>query len=357
MVQTNHVSWPAEAGISQPVLERILVGVDFRQPSLAAARWAATHFGSCTRIELAHVLSVPEVPGFLKPMTPVLDDRLETAVGSPLPGLRGFAATLGAKNLSVHVRAGHTVQSLADVAGKLDVDLVVLGRKTLDGNRGRTLERLIRRLTVPALVIGNGTQERPRRIVAAVDDAPIGRQVVDWAARLAQYFGAELILLHVLSDALLAHDWGRQERSCEQPGFLRLGSNVRWVPPTHAWLRGLGPTDGLPAVVRTIVAVGAVGPMILARARAARADLIVVGRSGAHATDPGGDIGSATRLALCGAQVPLLVVPGTGPPERHQVPSPAEGGLIPGKPPRPTIADSSLHGQNLIPPSQLFHPT
>ena len=119
MVQANHVSGPAKAGMSQPVLERILVGVDFRQPSLAAARWAATHFGSCTRIELAHVLSVPEVPGFLKPMTPVLDDRLETAGGSPLPGLRGFAATLGAKDLSVHVRVGHTVQSLAEVARSL----------------------------------------------------------------------------------------------------------------------------------------------------------------------------------------------------------------------------------------------
>ena len=91
MTQVSHVPRPPERGISRPVLERILVGVDFRQPSLAAARWAATHFGSCTRIELAHVLSVPEVPGFLKPMMPALDDRLEIAVGSPLPGLRGFA--------------------------------------------------------------------------------------------------------------------------------------------------------------------------------------------------------------------------------------------------------------------------
>jgi nucleotide-binding universal stress UspA family protein len=318
MTQVNHVSRPPESGVSRPVLERILVGVDFRQPSLAAAKWVATHFGSCTRIELAHALSVPEVPGFLQPMMPVLDDRLGPAAGSPLPGLRGFAATLGAKDLSVHVRVGHTVQSLADVARNLQADLVVLGRKTLDGNRGRTLERLIRRLTVPAMVIGNGIEQRPRRVLAAVDDAPIGRQVVDWAARLAQYFGAELTLLHVLSDALMRHEWGSQESSCEQFGPVSLGNSDRWVSPAHAWLRGLGPTDGLPAVVRTIVAVGAVGPMILARARAARADLSVVGRNGAHATGPRGDIGSATRLALRGAPVPLLVVPGTGPLPRQE---------------------------------------
>jgi nucleotide-binding universal stress UspA family protein len=143
-----------------------------------------------------------------------------------------------------------------------------------------------------------------------VDDAPIAQQVVGWAARLAQYFGAELTLLHVLSDALLAHDWDSDERSDEEPGQRSLGNSSRWVPPTHAWLRSFGTVGGEPAVVRTSVAVGAVGPMILARARAARADLIVVGRNGAHATGPGA-IGSATRLALRGAQVPLLVVPDT----------------------------------------------
>jgi nucleotide-binding universal stress UspA family protein len=311
MTQVNHAAGRPVRGISPPVLDRILVGVDFRQPSLAAARWASTHFGSCTQVGLAHVRSVPEVPDFVKPMMPALDDRLDRRVCSLLPGLRGFAATLGARNSSIHIRVGHTVSSLADMAENLEADLVVLGRKTLDGNRGRTLERLIRRLSVPALVIGNGIEKRPRRILAAVDDALIGHQVVDWAARMAQHFGAELTLLHVLSEALLAHDWIAQESSCEQTRYVRLGSSTRWVTPAHAWLRGLGLTDGYPTVIRTMVAVGAVGPMILARARAARADLIVVGRNGAHATGPDGDIGSATRLALRGAQVPLLVVPDT----------------------------------------------
>jgi nucleotide-binding universal stress UspA family protein len=308
MIQVANVTGHPER-ISQPALDRVLVGVDFRQPSLAAARWAATHFGRRTRLALAHVRTVPEVAGFLQ-ATMRLDDRLAAGFSSPLPGLRGFAATLGAADPSVHVRVGHAVQSLTDVAGNLEADLVVLGRKTLDGSRGRTLERLIRGLPVPALIIGNGTGLRPRRILAAVDDAPIGRQVVGWAARLAQYFGAEVTLLHVLSDALLAHDWGSEESSSEEPGQVSLGNSSRWVTPTHAWLRSVGTIDGHSSVVRTSVAVGAVGPMILARARAARADLIVVGRDGAHATGPGG-IGSATRQALRGAQVPLLVVPDT----------------------------------------------
>jgi nucleotide-binding universal stress UspA family protein len=313
MTQVNRVAGSPGREISRPVLDRMLVGVDFRPPSLAAARWAATHFSRRTRLALAHVQTVPEVPGFLQPMMPVLDDRLVARFGSPLPGLRGFAATLGAKDLSVHVRVGPAVQSLTDIAGNLEADLVVLGRKTLDGSRGRTLERLIRGLPVPALIIGNGTSPRPRRILAAMDDAPIARKVVGWAARLAQYFGAEVTLLHVLSDALLAHDWGSEESEESSDGVpeaMSLGNSSRWVPPTHAWLRSFGSMEGQPSVVRTSVAVGAVGPTILARAQAGRADLIVVGRNGAHATGVG-DIGSATRLALRGAQVPLLVVPAT----------------------------------------------
>ena len=317
MTQVHHVPWAAESRISRALLDRILVGVDFRQPSLAAAKWTAAHFGSCARIELAYVLPIPTVPGFLPPTMPVLDDQLRTAIGSPLPGLRGFAATLAAQDLSVQVRVGSAVQNLADVARSLEADLVVLGRKALDGSRGRTLERLIRQLTVPALVIGGGTEERPRRILAAVDDAPVGRKVVDWAAALAHHFRAELILLHVLSDTLLAHDWLWKEGARAESGCTRLGSSFRWVAPTHAWLRGLGRSDGRPPVTRTIVAVGAAGPVILQRARAVRADLIVLGRNGAHATSSA-EIGSATRLVLRGTQVPALIVPSTAALEPHR---------------------------------------
>ena len=286
--------------------ERILVGVDFRQPSLAAARWAAAHFGACT-IELAHVLPIPEVPPFLRPSMPALDDRLETAAATPLPALRGFAGTLGAKDLSVQVRVGSPVDSLAEAAATFGADLVVLGRKAPGGSRGRTLKRLLRRLAVPALVVDSRVRESPRRILAAVDDAAVGRKVVEWAAALAQHFDAELTLLHVLSESMLAHQWRWEERACESDS-VSLGKSLRLVAPTHAWLQRLSQDVGQSARGRTIVAVGAPGPVILERARVSRADLIVVGRNGAHAMSTV-DLGSATRLTLRAAQVPILVVP------------------------------------------------
>jgi nucleotide-binding universal stress UspA family protein len=294
--------------------ERILVGVDFRQPSLAAARWAAAHFGTCA-IELAHVLPIPEVPAFLRPSMPALDDRPRTAAASQLPALRGFAGTLRARELSVHVRVGSPVAGLAEAAAAFGAELVVLGRKALDGSRGRTLERLVRRLAVPALLVDGRVRESPRRILAAVDDAAVGRQVVAWAAALARHFGAELTLLHALSRSLLASQWLWREGAREQEGAREsesasLGTSSRWVAPTHAWLRGLHDDVGQSPGGRTAVAAGAPGPAILERARVSRADLIVVGRNGAHALSTS-DMGSATRLMLRAAQVPVLVVPGT----------------------------------------------
>jgi nucleotide-binding universal stress UspA family protein len=307
MTAVNGIASAAERTTLQVAPERILVGVDFRQPALAAASWAAAHFGGCT-IELAHVLPIPEVPRFLLRSMPALDDRLRTAAASSLPALRGFAGTLEAKDVSVQVRVGSPVDSLAEAAATFGADLVVLGRKALDGTRGRTLERLIRRLTVPALVVDSRAREFPRRILAAVDDAAIGRNVVDWAAALARHFGAELTLLHALNGSLLAHQW-LWEDGARECGSVSLGKSYRWVPPTHAWLQRLSDDVGHSPRSRAAVAVGAPGPVILERARVNRADLIVVGRNGAHAMSTA-DMGSASRLTLRAARVPVLVVPG-----------------------------------------------
>jgi nucleotide-binding universal stress UspA family protein len=308
MTVVDCISSSAERTSPRMPPERMLVGLDFRQPSLAAARWAAAHFGACT-IELAHVLPIPEVPAFLRPSMPPLDDRLKIAAASPWPALRGFAGTLGVKDLSVQVRVGPPVDSLAEAAATFGAELVVLGRKALDGSRGRTLERLIRRLTVPTLVVDSRVGKTPRRILAAVDDATVGCRVVECAAALARHFDAELTLLHVLSESLLAHHWVWEERAYKSES-VSLGKSSRWVAPTHAWLQRLG--DGVEQAPRsrTIVAVGPPGPVILDRARMSRADLIVMGRNGSHAMSPA-DIGSATRLTLRAAKVPILVVPST----------------------------------------------
>jgi nucleotide-binding universal stress UspA family protein len=132
--------------------------------------------------------------------------------------------------------------------------------------------------------------------------------VVHWAAVLAEYFDAELTLLHVLDKTLLAHEWlseARRDENWHGPSNERSRSELL----THAWLRELYQlTVGQSLAGYTVVAAGTPGPAILDQARTSRADLIVVGRNGAHVASPT-DIGSAARLAVRGARVPVFVVP------------------------------------------------
>ena len=44
---------------------RALVGIDFGEPSLAAARWIADHLARDAEIVLVHVIPVPSGPAFL----------------------------------------------------------------------------------------------------------------------------------------------------------------------------------------------------------------------------------------------------------------------------------------------------
>lgn len=287
-------------------IEQILVGVDFRQPSLAAARWAAAHFGHSAALELLHVAPVPELPRFLRPVMPVLDDRMEP-VGAPVPGLREFAATLRIPAVATQVQVGPRVQRLTERAARLPADLVVLGRGVVNGHRGRTLERMVRHLQVPALVVGGRAQGWPRRILAAVDDAAIGRSVAQWAGQLAQHFGAELFLLHLLSESLLAYQPGESASLLmHQPQFSWSGRCRRF---TEAWLQGMM-SDVLPPGVsgQAVVGVGHPGPAIMEQVEALGADLLVLGRNGSDAVGAS-EIGSATRILLRGSPVPVLIVP------------------------------------------------
>ncbi|MBX6722149.1 MAG: universal stress protein [Dactylosporangium sp.] len=72
------------------------------------------------------------------------------------------------------------------------------------------------------------------------------------------------------------------------------------------YVRRLGEEADVP--VRTVHLVGAAAPSILAEARSAAADLIVVGRSGRSGLGQP-YIGSQTREVLEFAEVPVIVVP------------------------------------------------
>jgi nucleotide-binding universal stress UspA family protein len=139
------------------VINRILVAVDFRQASLAAARFAATQLGSVADIELAHVAEHPEVPNATR-------------------ALEGLATTLNGRPVAVRVLEGPRVPALAERAIAFEADLVVVGCGS-HGSGGATLDGLARLLAVPVLVVPaavTGPSRRREAVEALIDD--IGAQ-------------------------------------------------------------------------------------------------------------------------------------------------------------------------------------
>lgn len=241
------------------MIRRVLVAVDFRQPSLAAARWVATHLNAVDEIELAHVVRRTELPPFLQGLSlPASAARRDPGLESVDRALQGLAGTLHWRRISVVTLEGHPVHALAGRAVATGADLLVLGRDVLDGSRGRTLERLVRRLPIPVLAVGSAMRERPTQVIAWVDAGPLRTGVVRCAGVLARFLGSELMLWNSAS----AH---------------------------------------------TGIVQGAAAPSLRAEAKS-RVTLVVVGRNGADA-DGRSDLGSSTRRILAEARGPVLVVP------------------------------------------------
>lgn len=159
---------------------RIVVGVDFERPSLAAAEWTARHLGAGARLVLVHVAAA----------TAEADDL----------ALRDLAASLGV-DAAVEVRRGDPALRLAEAAAAHDAALVVIGahldRRSDWDHLGTTAERLVRRSSAPVLVAAGALAGPPRVLVVPVAGDDISEGAFDWARRLGRRFDPKLAVLHL----------------------------------------------------------------------------------------------------------------------------------------------------------------
>lgn len=293
---------------------RIVVGLDFRDPALAAGRWIIERFGMERELVLAHVVETPEGRSFHRPARPPHGEGAARARERAEAGLRGFAATHPAARLRLVVRVGAPHHQLARIGSEEDADIIALGRSEERFGAwtriGRITERLLRRTTVPVLVLDGRNLNTPETVIAAIDDAKIGAAVVRTASRLARHFGARLVAMHVVGESA-------PEAAPATPGGPRDATPARGndalQAAAHAWLwRHLRAVHPDLDAATTVVAAGSPGREILKRAAASRSAMLVVGRHGAHAEGQAAT-GGVTRFVLRGAECPVLVVPETAP--------------------------------------------
>jgi nucleotide-binding universal stress UspA family protein len=183
-------------------LERIVVGIDFSEVSLAAARWVGRHLARDATLTLVHVIAPPPLPNVARLWSgPVPDPerRLRARIQSMGGALRGLAGVIGAPGTTVEVRVGDAAVQLPAYANMVDADLLVVGGNPVIRASRRpeiaTTNRLLRQLARPGLVARSVQSSLSTVLVALTDAAPSS---VSAAARMvAAPSGARVVALRV----------------------------------------------------------------------------------------------------------------------------------------------------------------
>ena len=108
----------------------------------------------------------------------------------PCAGGRPPAPSALAERVRCEVLVGYPSIEIVRTAEQLDASLLVIGRRPLvdvgDAMLGPTADQIVRRSSVPCLVIPTGTWHQAPRILAAVDGTDRGAVVLAGAARVAE---------------------------------------------------------------------------------------------------------------------------------------------------------------------------
>lgn len=321
---------------ASPGARRVVIGVDFDEPSLATARWVASHVAPAAELVLVHVLPVPRAPAFLRGHLLSPAPFVAQVAPAMRGGLEGLAGTLGIRRARGVVRVGEPAEQLAAVAAEVGADMVCVGhareRRGAVRSGRNTVERLLRRLEVP-LLQGSAAAGPVAHVLAAVDGGAGSEGVLGAAWALAQRLEARLDALHVLDADVRAYARAMSVAVGSAGGAA--GAERALWDAAAAWLRDALDAAGASAGrCGAAVRCGAPGSELLAacadgQRTAGRVELTVIGREGRDALAPG-LVGSTTRLILGAAATPVLVVP--------RLPLPAT-------PPAPDPGGRRRHGQ------------
>ncbi len=316
-------------------LDKILVGVDFSDASLAAARWAARRVAPGGQLFLVHVLPEPFAPLYLNSYADPALNQLAGYTPGLYGALKGFGDALRSDRVRVGVRSGNPAATLARVAEEVKADLLCVGRggRRQGGSRfgATTPQRLLAHARVPVLSVPSITDDTTarigaQRIIAAVDARAGGDSILEVAAALASEWGIDLEAVHVVEAETRTQSLARYiGRLSTQNGQRSSADEVRRVGVealselgltslAEEWLKSrLAAVEG-GARGHVSVRWGDPGPELVSYAQE-HAALLVVGRESQRSPVVfGGNFpsGSTTRYVLWSAPCPVLVMPPIG---------------------------------------------
>lgn len=317
----KHRRPPTKRGSSRPArsrrasppaqirLETILVPIDFSAASIYPIQWAKS-IARPTKASL-HFVSVypfplPIASRFIPQRARTEIQEIEEQIHRDLEAVALSQKVSGA---GFHARAGRPASNICELADEIQADLIVLSTHGRTGWEraflGSTAEEVVRHASCPVLV-ARRSKARPkddlqlRKIVVPVDFSECSAQGLNYAVGLAQRFGSELVLLHVL-----------QIFNDPTPVMLYTRTEVeRWVREgAEAHMAELvRTTDFGGTKFETAIKTGAPAQKICRYARRVSADLIVTATHGRTGL-PHMLIGSTAEHVVRYAKTPVLVVP------------------------------------------------
>jgi len=194
----------------------ILAATDFSEPSRVAVTFAACLAKQChATFHLLHAedpLLAAAARHVGIDLTSDTREALQAFIASARP-----AADYAPMH---HVVSGPAAEVIVDVAGRENVDLIVVGSRGMSGAEhlvfGSTTEGVLRRAKTPVLVVPPGwrplTPDAPDLkgigpIVAAIDFSPPSVEAAAAACSLADALGTEVEAVHVVPELPVPERW------------------------------------------------------------------------------------------------------------------------------------------------------
>ena len=278
-------------------VRRVVTGVDFHEPSWEAALWAMRYFAPDAEHELIHVLDLPDLPAPLRAFGRKLEGTRLAARSSARKRLEELRELGSCPNVALHVEGGRPAPEILRLAGEVEADIIIVGEQGpthgMGALLGSTAERVLADSQVPVLVARKVSDSAPRSLLVAIDSSQAAGRVLDWTAALLERFDARATLINVVDRLLLT------DELAGMPDAAALRSlETDAAGAMREWLNERIRESGLPTDrVEAMIGIGDPSYEIIAQARRAEADLVVLGSRG----------GGIARTALIGRVVNKVV--------------------------------------------------
>jgi len=288
----------------------VIVGMDFNETSMVAARWAAEQFAPDANLTLVHVVAPAERPAFVADLLPEAHTIESSARRRAEERMREMAGSIS-RSAQFEIRVGKPHEEIVEVARARHADVIIIGPHDdrHAGSRwlGATAERIVRASATPVLVAIDPPPRPPRTLLVPISEGRLAPSILAWAGRFAETFDAELKLLHVWSESLYAYVASRAHAGTSDDLAAQRVVEQEIRDATTHWLADLTEAGFRSHRAAAIVRHGDVADVTVDIAAATHADLIVMGRSGGFAIAPS-PFGSTLRTVLHRAPCSVFVV-------------------------------------------------